>query len=138
MAGRGRQSQSPPINHLFPHRCTDLFGTPTIFVDMVNYQHLDKYDLSSVYGGEKNTPTGRFSSAIPTGVTRSAPFCSGCSAGVIGGAPCSPELMKDMIVSTGIKKITVSLDFINNNVILGIVAKMLVLTEKKMFVSFGF
>uniref|UniRef100_H3D2Q8 Medium-chain acyl-CoA ligase ACSF2, mitochondrial n=1 Tax=Tetraodon nigroviridis TaxID=99883 RepID=H3D2Q8_TETNG len=58
-------------------RCTDLFGTPTIFVDMVNYQHLDKYDLSSVYGG------------------------------VIGGAPCSPELMKDMIVSTGIKKITI-------------------------------
>lgn len=40
--------------------------------------------------------------------------CSGWSAGVIGGAPCSPELMKDIIFLTGIKEIAVSLDFNNN------------------------
>lgn len=43
---------------------------------------------------------------------------------MIGGAPCSPELMKDMIFLTGIKEITVSLDFNNNNVIFVIIAKL--------------
>lgn len=101
---------------MFPHRCTVLFGTPTIFVDIINYQHLDMYDLSSVYGGEKNTSAWSFPlQGWKDWHKLDAPvviLCSGWSAGVIGGAPCSPQLMKDMIFLTGIKEIAVSLDFI--------------------------
>lgn len=38
-------------------------------------------------------------------------LCSGWSAGVIGGSSCSPELMKDIIFTLGIKEISVSFDF---------------------------
>uniref|UniRef100_A0A3B5K1A9 Medium-chain acyl-CoA ligase ACSF2, mitochondrial n=2 Tax=Takifugu rubripes TaxID=31033 RepID=A0A3B5K1A9_TAKRU len=65
------------LDTLQDERCTILFGTPTIFVDIINYQHLNKYDLSSVYGG------------------------------VIGGSPCAPELMKDIIFTLGIKEISI-------------------------------
>lgn len=36
-----------------PHRCTIVYGTPTMFADMIDHPDLDKYDLSSVKGGEK-------------------------------------------------------------------------------------
>lgn len=55
-------------------------------------------------------------------------LCSGWSAGVIGGSPCSPELMKDIVFTLGIKEIIVSLHFNdnnNNNVIVKIMAKLL-------------
>lgn len=48
--------------------------------------------------------------------------CSGWPAGIIGGAPCSPGLMKDIIFQTGIKEITVSLNFNNNSVVWDIIA----------------
>ena len=32
-------------------KCTAIFGTPTMFVDMINHPNLDKYDLSSLDSG---------------------------------------------------------------------------------------
>ncbi|KAL6094481.1 acsf2 [Pungitius sinensis] len=59
-------------------RCTFLYGTPTMFVDMVNQPDVAKYDLSSVQRG------------------------------IIGGSPCPPELMKKVISVMGIKELIVA------------------------------
>lgn len=69
--------------------------------------------------------------------------CSGWPAGIIGGAPCSPGLMRDIIFQTGIKEITVSLNFNNNSVVWDIIATFfskLVFTEKEnmQFMCFSF
>ncbi|XP_031699466.1 medium-chain acyl-CoA ligase ACSF2, mitochondrial [Anarrhichthys ocellatus] len=58
-------------------RCTFIYGTPTMFVDMVSQQEVAKHDLSSVL------------------------------AGVMGGSPCPPDLVKKVISVMGIKEITV-------------------------------
>ncbi|KAM8836411.1 medium-chain acyl-CoA ligase ACSF2, mitochondrial [Spinachia spinachia] len=58
-------------------RCTFLYGTPTMFVDMVNHPDVAKYDLSSVQGG------------------------------IMGGSPCPSELVKKVISVMGIKEVVV-------------------------------
>uniref|UniRef100_A0A3Q3VKZ3 Medium-chain acyl-CoA ligase ACSF2, mitochondrial n=1 Tax=Mola mola TaxID=94237 RepID=A0A3Q3VKZ3_MOLML len=54
------------LTALEKERCTMVYGTPTMFVDMINQPHLAQYDLSSV------------------------------KAGILGGSPCSPELVKEV------------------------------------------
>lgn len=34
------------------YRCSVIYGTPTMFIDMINHPDFDKYDLSSVKEGE--------------------------------------------------------------------------------------
>ncbi|CAN9508676.1 unnamed protein product [Ophioblennius macclurei] len=58
-------------------RCTFLYGTPTMFVDMLNQPDRDKFDLSSV------------------------------TAGIIAGSPCPPELVKQIIEVMAIPEITI-------------------------------
>ncbi|XP_029953450.1 medium-chain acyl-CoA ligase ACSF2, mitochondrial [Salarias fasciatus] len=58
-------------------RCTFLYGTPTMYVDMLNQPDLPKYDLSSV------------------------------DAGIMSGSPCPPELMKQVMEVMGMKEITI-------------------------------
>uniref|UniRef100_A0A8C7X915 Medium-chain acyl-CoA ligase ACSF2, mitochondrial n=1 Tax=Oryzias sinensis TaxID=183150 RepID=A0A8C7X915_9TELE len=48
-------------------RCTFIYGTPTMYVDMVNQPDLKKYDLSSLEGG------------------------------IMAGSPCPPELVRKVI-----------------------------------------
>jgi acyl-CoA synthetase (AMP-forming)/AMP-acid ligase II len=36
---------------IFKEKCTSIYGTPTMFVDLLNHQDLGKYDLSSVNTG---------------------------------------------------------------------------------------
>uniref|UniRef100_A0A8D3CST4 Medium-chain acyl-CoA ligase ACSF2, mitochondrial n=1 Tax=Scophthalmus maximus TaxID=52904 RepID=A0A8D3CST4_SCOMX len=62
----------------FPsHRCTFIYGTPTMYVDMINQPVLAKTDLSSV------------------------------EAGIMAGSPCPPELVRRVFFDMGIKEITV-------------------------------
>ena len=35
----------------FLHRCTALYGVPTMFIDMLNLPDFDQYDLTSLYTG---------------------------------------------------------------------------------------
>ncbi|XP_070846535.1 medium-chain acyl-CoA ligase ACSF2, mitochondrial [Chaetodon trifascialis] len=58
-------------------RCSHVYGTPTMYVDMVSQPNLEKHDLSSV------------------------------ETAVIAGAPCPPELVKRVISGMGIKGITI-------------------------------
>ncbi|KAM6899005.1 medium-chain acyl-CoA ligase ACSF2, mitochondrial [Lycodopsis pacificus] len=58
-------------------RCTFIYGTPTMFVDMVSQQEVAKHNLSSVL------------------------------AGVMGGSPCPPDLVKKVISVMGVKEIMV-------------------------------
>ncbi|XP_067432165.1 medium-chain acyl-CoA ligase ACSF2, mitochondrial [Thunnus thynnus] len=57
-------------------RCTFIYGTPTMYVDMISQPDFDKYDLSSV------------------------------EAGIMAGSPCPPELVKKVVSVMGIKGIT--------------------------------
>ncbi|KAK7919422.1 hypothetical protein WMY93_010706 [Mugilogobius chulae] len=57
-------------------RCTIVYGTPTMYVDMVNQPDIHKYDLSSV------------------------------EAGIMAGSPCPPDLIKKVISVMGVKGIT--------------------------------
>ncbi|KAM4624226.1 medium-chain acyl-CoA ligase ACSF2, mitochondrial [Polymixia lowei] len=57
-------------------RCTFIYGTPTMYVDMLSQPDLAKYDLSSVV------------------------------AGIMAGSPCPPEVVKKVIFTMGIKEIT--------------------------------
>nr|XP_019964811.1 PREDICTED: acyl-CoA synthetase family member 2, mitochondrial-like [Paralichthys olivaceus] len=59
-------------------RCTFIYGTPTMYVDMVNQPDLAKYDLSSLEGG------------------------------IMAGSPCPPELVRKVFSEMGIREITVS------------------------------
>uniref|UniRef100_A0A3Q3LCV5 Medium-chain acyl-CoA ligase ACSF2, mitochondrial n=1 Tax=Mastacembelus armatus TaxID=205130 RepID=A0A3Q3LCV5_9TELE len=58
-------------------RCTFIYGTPTMYIDMVNQPDLAKYDLSSV------------------------------EAGIMAGSPCPPEVVKNVISLMGIKGIII-------------------------------
>uniref|UniRef100_A0A3B3ZID0 Medium-chain acyl-CoA ligase ACSF2, mitochondrial n=1 Tax=Periophthalmus magnuspinnatus TaxID=409849 RepID=A0A3B3ZID0_9GOBI len=58
-------------------RCTIVYGTPTMYVDMVNQPDIHKYDLSSV------------------------------ESGIMAGSPCPPELMKKVISVMGVNGITI-------------------------------
>lgn len=57
------------FHNFFPHfcRCTSLYGTPTMFVDMINLKDLKQYDLSCL------------------------------STGIMAGAPCLKELVQATI-----------------------------------------
>ncbi|XP_077407766.1 medium-chain acyl-CoA ligase ACSF2, mitochondrial [Vanacampus margaritifer] len=59
------------------HKCTFVYGTPTMYVDMVSQPDVRRYDLSSVVGG------------------------------IIAGSPCPPELVRTVISVMGIKEITI-------------------------------
>ncbi|XP_045924214.1 medium-chain acyl-CoA ligase ACSF2, mitochondrial-like isoform X2 [Micropterus dolomieu] len=65
------------IAALESERCTLIYGTPTMYVDMINQPDLAKYDLSSV------------------------------EAGLMAGSPCPPELVKNIISVMGVKGITI-------------------------------
>ncbi|KAF6727209.1 Acyl-CoA synthetase family member 2, mitochondrial [Oryzias melastigma] len=58
-------------------RCTFIYGTPTMYVDMVNQPDLRKYDLSSLEGG------------------------------IMAGSPCPPELVRKVVSEMGVKGITI-------------------------------
>lgn len=58
-------------------RCTFVYGTPTMYVDMINQPDLAKHDLSSVHTG------------------------------IMAGSPCPPEVVKQVISVMGIKGITI-------------------------------
>ncbi|XP_053270449.1 medium-chain acyl-CoA ligase ACSF2, mitochondrial [Pleuronectes platessa] len=58
-------------------RCTFIYGTPTMYVDMVNQPDLAKYDLSSL------------------------------EAGIMAGSPCPPELVRKVSSDMGLKEITI-------------------------------
>ncbi|XP_076008072.1 medium-chain acyl-CoA ligase ACSF2, mitochondrial [Genypterus blacodes] len=58
-------------------RCTFIYGTPTMFIDMINQPDLAKFDLSSV------------------------------EAGIMAGSPCPAELVKKLVALMGIKQITI-------------------------------
>lgn len=58
-------------------RCTIVYGTPTMYVDMVNQPDISNYDLSSV------------------------------EAGIMAGSPCPPDLIKKVISIMGVKGITI-------------------------------
>lgn len=65
------------LKALESERCTFVYGTPTMYVDMISQPDRSKYDLSSV------------------------------EAGIIAGSPCPPELVKKIISVMGIKEITI-------------------------------
>nr|XP_033466969.1 medium-chain acyl-CoA ligase ACSF2, mitochondrial [Epinephelus lanceolatus] len=58
-------------------RCSFIYGTPTMYVDMINQPDLAKYDLSSA------------------------------EAGIMAGSPCPPELMRKIVSVMGIKGMTI-------------------------------
>ena len=58
-------------------RCTHMYGTPTMFVDMVNIAKQKRHDLSSLYSG------------------------------IVGGAPVSFHLMKSMISELNMREVVV-------------------------------
>uniref|UniRef100_A0A1A7W9I6 Medium-chain acyl-CoA ligase ACSF2, mitochondrial n=2 Tax=Iconisemion striatum TaxID=60296 RepID=A0A1A7W9I6_9TELE len=58
-------------------RCTFIYGTPTMFVDMLAQPDLAKYDLSSLEGG------------------------------IMAGSPCPPELVNKVVSLMGVKGLTI-------------------------------
>ncbi|XP_035000951.1 medium-chain acyl-CoA ligase ACSF2, mitochondrial isoform X1 [Hippoglossus stenolepis] len=58
-------------------RCTFIYGTPSMYVDMVNQPDLAKYDLSSL------------------------------EAGIMAGSPCPPELVRKVSSDMGVREITI-------------------------------
>uniref|UniRef100_A0A667X8H1 Medium-chain acyl-CoA ligase ACSF2, mitochondrial n=1 Tax=Myripristis murdjan TaxID=586833 RepID=A0A667X8H1_9TELE len=66
-----------PLSSFSNYRCTVIYGTPTMFVDMLNQPDLAKYDLSSV------------------------------EAGIMAGSPCPPEVVRKVIQTMGVKGLTI-------------------------------
>uniref|UniRef100_A0A3P8S1C3 Medium-chain acyl-CoA ligase ACSF2, mitochondrial n=1 Tax=Amphiprion percula TaxID=161767 RepID=A0A3P8S1C3_AMPPE len=58
-------------------RCTIIYGTPTMYVDMLNQPDFDKFNLSSVISG------------------------------FVAGSPVPPELAKTIVTKMGVKEITI-------------------------------
>ncbi|XP_077595374.1 medium-chain acyl-CoA ligase ACSF2, mitochondrial-like [Stigmatopora nigra] len=58
-------------------KCTFVYGTPTMYVDMIGQPDVAQYDLSSVL------------------------------AGIVAGSPCPPELVRDIISVLGIQDVTI-------------------------------
>ncbi|XP_067427033.1 medium-chain acyl-CoA ligase ACSF2, mitochondrial-like [Thunnus thynnus] len=58
-------------------KCNIVYGTPTMFTDMVNQQELRKYDMSSV------------------------------EAGIMGGSPCPAEIIRKLKTNMNMKEITI-------------------------------
>uniref|UniRef100_A0A8C8IX47 Medium-chain acyl-CoA ligase ACSF2, mitochondrial n=1 Tax=Oncorhynchus tshawytscha TaxID=74940 RepID=A0A8C8IX47_ONCTS len=59
-------------------RCTFVYGTPTMYIDMLGQPDLAKFDLSSVEGG------------------------------IMAGSPCPPEIVKKVISTMGIKEFVIA------------------------------
>ncbi|KAF7705443.1 medium-chain acyl-CoA ligase ACSF2, mitochondrial [Silurus meridionalis] len=59
-------------------KCTFVYGTPTMYIDMLGQPDLAKFDLSSV------------------------------EAGVVAGSPCPPEVLRKVIKIMGIKEVTIA------------------------------
>ncbi|XP_037134115.1 medium-chain acyl-CoA ligase ACSF2, mitochondrial isoform X1 [Syngnathus acus] len=70
-------SSKDNLDAMQKEKCTFVYGTPTMYVDMTSQPDVHKYDLSSVVGG------------------------------IIAGSPCPPELVKRIISIMGIKEITI-------------------------------
>ncbi|KAM9773404.1 medium-chain acyl-CoA ligase ACSF2, mitochondrial isoform X2 [Syngnathus typhle] len=70
-------SSKDNLDAMQKEKCTFVYGTPTMYVDMTSQPDVHKYDLSSVVGG------------------------------LIAGSPCPPELVKRIISTMGIKEITI-------------------------------
>ncbi|KAI4807530.1 hypothetical protein KUCAC02_027333 [Chaenocephalus aceratus] len=66
-----------PLLAMESERCTFIYGTPTMYVDMIFQPDLAKYDLSSI------------------------------EAGIMAGSPCPQELVKKVISVMNIKEITI-------------------------------
>lgn len=58
-------------------KCNILYGTPTMFIDMLHQPDLHKYDLSSA------------------------------EAAIVAGASCPPEIMREMIADLNVKEMTI-------------------------------
>ncbi|XP_061611807.1 medium-chain acyl-CoA ligase ACSF2, mitochondrial-like isoform X5 [Phyllopteryx taeniolatus] len=58
-------------------KCTFVYGTPTMYVDMTTQPDVRRFDLSSVVGG------------------------------IIAGSPCPPELVRSVMSVMGIKEVTI-------------------------------
>ena len=63
----------------FLYRCTSLYGVPTMFIDMLNHPHVDRYDYSSLYTG------------------------------VMAGSPCPEETMRQVMQTLHMDQVTVGL-----------------------------
>ncbi|XP_029365177.1 acyl-CoA synthetase family member 2, mitochondrial-like isoform X1 [Echeneis naucrates] len=59
-------------------KCNIVYGTPTMFTDLVNHPDLPKYDLSSI------------------------------EAGIMAGSPCTPEIVRKLKTNMNMKEITLS------------------------------
>ncbi|XP_062859777.1 medium-chain acyl-CoA ligase ACSF2, mitochondrial [Trichomycterus rosablanca] len=59
-------------------KCTFVYGTPTMYIDMLGQPDLAKFDLSSV------------------------------EAGIVAGSPCPPEVIRKVVKVMGIKEITIA------------------------------
>ncbi|XP_049614628.1 medium-chain acyl-CoA ligase ACSF2, mitochondrial [Syngnathus scovelli] len=70
-------SSKDNLDAMQKEKCTFVYGTPTMYVDMTSQTDVHKYDLSSVVGG------------------------------IIAGSPCPPELVKRIISIMGIKEVTI-------------------------------
>uniref|UniRef100_A0A8C9YJJ9 Medium-chain acyl-CoA ligase ACSF2, mitochondrial n=1 Tax=Sander lucioperca TaxID=283035 RepID=A0A8C9YJJ9_SANLU len=59
-------------------KCNFIYGTPTMFTDMLSQQDLHKYDLSSI------------------------------EAGIIAGSPCPPEIVRKLITDMNMKELMIA------------------------------
>ncbi|XP_061079271.1 medium-chain acyl-CoA ligase ACSF2, mitochondrial-like [Conger conger] len=66
-------------------RCTIFYGTPTMYIDMLGQPELNKYDLSSL------------------------------EAGLIGGSPCLPEVMKKVMTTMNMKEVVIGYSTTENS-----------------------
>ncbi|XP_020629867.1 acyl-CoA synthetase family member 2, mitochondrial-like isoform X3 [Orbicella faveolata] len=58
-------------------KCTSLYGTPTMFIDVLNHPALDKFDVSSLHTG------------------------------IMGGSPCPIEVMKQVMTKLHMPQVTI-------------------------------
>lgn len=91
----------------WPSRCNFLYGTPTMFTDLVN-QDIHKYDLSSVEAGKRSEHRNMMSMFwLWCDVWRRPRLCAAVS-GLMGGAPCPPEILRKLKTDMNVKEISVS------------------------------
>lgn len=91
----------------WPSRCNFLYGTPTMFTDLVN-QDIHKYDLSSVEAGKRSEHRNTMSMFwLWCDVWRRPRLCAAVS-GLMGGAPCPPEILRKLKTDMNVKEISVS------------------------------
>lgn len=99
---------------MFVHsRCNVLYGTPTMFTDMIN-QDIHKYDLSSVEAGKRSEYESVMNMCwLWCDAWRRARLCAAVQ-GLMGGAPCPPEILRKLKTDMNMKEIVVS-DYTSDN-----------------------